>query len=74
MCVYGFERPKVAVQISRNEAAKKSVVAREADFLGRNSAARKRADEEIKLGSLSGAVNSFQYDEFSACRHAWASV
>jgi hypothetical protein len=74
MCVYGIQRPKVAIQISRHEAAKKPFVTWEADLLGLDASARERADEEIELGSLSGAVDSFQNDELAASWHAWESV
>jgi hypothetical protein len=63
------ERPEVAIQKARDKLAKKSVIAREADLAEWDVALGKRAGEHVELRPFSGAVNSFEDDEFSARCH-----
>ena len=65
----GVERAEIAVQKLAGEFAEEAVVTRETDLAERDFAIGESADEHVELRPFSGAVNSFEDDEFSARGH-----
>ena len=74
MRVHVIAGAEFAVQEARHQVAEEAVVAREADAFVREAALGERGRQQIELRALSGAVNSFEDDEFPAWRHARRTV
>jgi PLP dependent protein len=67
--VDGFERAEIAVEKLADHFAKPGIVLGEAGRIDDVAAGDKRFFEEIDLGALAAAVDSFNGDEFSRVRH-----
>lgn len=61
--------PKLAVQELRDHSAEETFVAGKTDARTGNSACFQGAREHFDLGALTGTVDSFEHDQFSARRH-----
>jgi len=69
MWVHGGERTEIAVQVPRDELAKRRIVSWKADDGAGDAMRPERASEQIELRSFSRPVDSFDGDEFAANSH-----
>jgi pyridoxal phosphate enzyme (YggS family) len=67
--VHGVERTELSIEVAGDELAEGRCVARKAHTNNRNSAGFEPVRKQVELRALSGAVNAFQDDQFSAQGH-----